>query len=612
MNRPSRPDPLRRPRRPGPACLGFLRAGLMLLGLLLAVIPVSSRAIERPVSIAVYQGQVREGDFPGNLSTVRSVIARAREQGVQFLAFPECFLSGYESRAAVAAGARSLEDPDLQEFIRETAEHDLVVVVGLARRNGQRLFNSALVIQQGRLLGTYDKIHLTPDDRNVLGFAPGTSTPVFRAHGVRFGVLICADTSYLQAALAERLQGAELIFTPHYNEIAEPVADDHRRWVRNCHVGLAAQLRVAVARPNVVKTMRPGQVGYGDSFILSPQGEPLAEAKLFKAGLVTATLGPDHFRSPHVWGDLPDSPGWLGHQLARQWDNFRRPGTDADLRAWLENMLIHHRFSTAEAALATGLTPPEITAASQRLGILSQRPQPLAAGAPLKVLPYPGGRHPRLGFFEGAIAPQRETKVSVFPPWDDGGYVVVDVPEAIFSNLGLTYLAHTHIPTIWDDRGVELPRLEWIRHDDGHLSHARTLPNGIGFHVLVEPRPDGVRFELSLTNGTPEALTGLRVQNCVMLGRSPGFEAQSLTNKVFASPFSAARAADGPRWVITGWERCQRTWGNEWVPCIHADPVFPDCPPGGASKLRGWVSFFEGPEIGPELDRLRTTGVLAR
>src|SRR5262249_23867515 len=85
----------------------------------------------------------------------------------------------------------------------------------------------------------------------------------------------------------------------------------------------------------------------------------------------------------------------------------------------------------------------------------------------LLVLPYPGGRHPRIGFLEGAIRPQRETKVSVFTPWDDTSYVVADVPEAIWSNLGLTYLAHTHVPTVWTKQGVELEPLEWNRRGSG-------------------------------------------------------------------------------------------------------------------------------------------------
>ena len=43
------------------------------------------------------------------------------------------------------------------------------------------------------------------------------------------------------------------------------------------------------------------------------------------------------------------------------------------------------------------------------------------------MLPYPGGRHPRLGFLDGAIRPQRETKVSVFAPWER----VVDTSRGI-------------------------------------------------------------------------------------------------------------------------------------------------------------------------------------
>lgn len=567
-----------------------------------------ARALDAPVVVSVYQGSCREGDFAANLAMAREVIRQARERGSQFLAFPECFLSGYESRETVERGARSLDDAVLRAFIRESVAHDMVILAGLARRAGTNLYNTVLVIQGGRLLGFYDKVMLTAGDRESLGFTAGTAVPVFQAHGVRFAVNICADTSYPYPALSARLQGAELLFTPHYNEIGEVAADDHRHWVRNCHVGLAAQLKLAVARANVVKTSRPGQVGYGDSFILSPAGQVLAEAKLFQTGLLTTTITPEMFRAPSVWADLDEVPTWLRTQVAGLLTDFRKPGTDAALREWLENMIGFHRFSVAEVSAATGLTPAEIAGATRRFGLEGRRPPAPRPGEPLRVLPFPGGRHPRLGFFDGAVMPQRETKVSVFTPWAEGGYVVVDVPEAIFSNLGLTYLAHTHIPTIWEQQGVTLPRLEWERHEDGRWTSARTLPNGIAFGTEVKPGADGVRFELWLRNGTADRLTGLRVQNCVMLGAATGFSAQSLTNKVFQPPFAAARSEDGRRWVITVWERCGRTWGNDLVPCIHSDPVFPDCAPGATVRVRGWVSFYEGTEVVEEFRRLEATG----
>src|SRR5437879_2330833 len=117
--------------------------------------------------------------------------------------------------------------------------------------------------------------------------------------------------------------------------------------------------------------------------------------------------------------------------------NARKPKDDAELKYWLQNMVWHHRFSVEEIAAATGLTQGEIDAALKRFDVrMDKRPQ-RPADAPLFVLPYPGGRHPRIGFLDGAIRPQRETKVSVFTPWDENGYVVADVPEAIWCQHGL-------------------------------------------------------------------------------------------------------------------------------------------------------------------------------
>jgi peptidoglycan/xylan/chitin deacetylase (PgdA/CDA1 family) len=115
----------------------------------------------------------------------------------------------------------------------------------------------------------------------------------------------------------------------------------------------------------------------------------------------------------------------------RDGGNARPAKDDADLRYWLENSLARHRFTPAEAGAALGLTADEVTAAAKRLGIDPTRGPGRAAGDPLLVLPYPGGRHPRVGFRDGAIRPQRETKASVFAPWADGGYAVADVPEAV-------------------------------------------------------------------------------------------------------------------------------------------------------------------------------------
>jgi peptidoglycan/xylan/chitin deacetylase (PgdA/CDA1 family) len=303
-------------------------------------------------------------------------------------------------------------------------------------------------------------------------------------------------------------------------------------------------------------------------------------------------------------------------EAKRDGANFRPAKTDAELKFWLDNALVHHRYTNAEAGAALGLGADEIPDAARRLGIDPKKRPDRKADDPLFVLPYPGGRHPRIGFRDGMIRPQRETKASVFAPWADGGYAVADTPEAVWFDVKgkpeLLYLAHTHVPTTWDKQKIALDPMEWARKPDGSLSLERVLPNKVTLATFVTPGKDGVRMEFRVTNGSAEKLTGLRVQMCVMLAGLPGFDELTNKNKVFAAPFAATKDATGKRWVITGWERCGRSWGNPPCPCMHADPVAEDCPPGQTRSVRGWLSFYEGTDIDAELKRLKDVAFRAK
>jgi len=285
-------------------------------------------------------------------------------------------------------------------------------------------------------------------------------------------------------------------------------------------------------------------------------------------------------------------------------DEARPPRNDADLRFWLENMAWHHGYALDEMHAVLGLPNAEIQSALRRFDIRAETRPARTANAPLLVLPYPGGRHPRIGFLDGAVNPQRETKLSIFTPWDAASFVVLDVPEAIWSNLGLTYLAHTHVPTIWSKQAVTLPRLEWNRRADGSFDLERTLPNGIAFGIEAKPARDHLGLRMWLKNGTPQPLSDMRVQMCAMLKGARGFDAQTNANKIFQAPFAACRDASGKRWIIHAWQPIHRTWGNAPCPCLHADPKLPDTPPGATSEVRGWLSFYEGEDVAAEFARI--------
>ncbi len=271
----------------------------------------------------------------------------------------------------------------------------------------------------------------------------------------------------------------------------------------------------------------------------------------------------------------------------------RPPKDDADQTRWLQNMIWYHHFTNDEVRAATGMTEEAIEAARGRLGARPER----GKEERLLVLPYPGGRHPRIGFLDGAVDPQRDTKVSVFTPWDPASYVVIDVPEAMFTNLGLTYLAHTHVPTIWDKDGVSLEPVEWSESASGVLTMTRLLPNRIEIGSRVEPTPDGAKMELVLTNGTDSKLDTMRAQVCVMLKGAKGFDAQTNENKIIRGPFVAVRDETGRHWIVTAWTPLNRAWANPPVPCLHSDPALPDCAVGETVKAEGRIWLIESGDV---------------
>ncbi len=267
-------------------------------------------------TISAYQGPSSD-DVDRNAAKVREIMERARREGADFLCFPETYLSNYKAELAVP-----LDDPRVQELVGSTAGHDMVVIVGLSEQQGGQVFNTALVIHRGELLGKYRKTMLTGWDKER--FAPDYALPVFQAKGVTFGVIICHDSSFVEPALTMRWKGARLLFSPQYNIIPHESADEHRILVKNNHVGLAALLQMVVVRANVVGG-DDRNVGYGDSAIFSPLGAVVAQAPLFKEALISADFDPSVFAEER-WRTRAEIPRDVTRQLWEASEAFSTAG----------------------------------------------------------------------------------------------------------------------------------------------------------------------------------------------------------------------------------------------------------------------------------------------
>jgi len=245
------------------------------------------------IRIGSYQGPIVDNDFDANLQKVDEVLEQTKTMQLDFLCFPETFLSGY-SQQAVRESSVALDDPRLVDFIQRSAARDTVILVGMSERVDGKIYNTQLVVYRGNLLGKYHKTMLTEEDKLV--FAADLELPVFTAKGVKFGVVICADTSYVEPALYLRWQGARLLFTPHYNDIPPEGIDtpdgkvtfwEHRTMVLNNQAALATLLKMVVVRSNVV-IVRDGHLGAGDACFWDMNGVVVASGTPFTEGVIVA------------------------------------------------------------------------------------------------------------------------------------------------------------------------------------------------------------------------------------------------------------------------------------------------------------------------------------
>ena len=245
------------------------------------------------IRIGSFQGPIVDNDFECNLNKVKEVLNQTRDKSLDFLCFPEVYLSGY-SEQAIRESSALITDARLLEFIRFSTAFDTVILVGMSEREGDKIFNTQIVVYRGKLLGKYHKTMLTDEDKLV--FASDLEFPVFEAKGIKFGVVICADTSYVEPALLLRWKGARLLFTPHYNDIPPEGIDtsdgkvnfwEHRSMVLNNQAALATLLKMVVVRSNVV-IVREDHLGAGDANIWDMNGEIVARGTPFTECIVTA------------------------------------------------------------------------------------------------------------------------------------------------------------------------------------------------------------------------------------------------------------------------------------------------------------------------------------
>src|SRR5690606_40845443 len=113
----------------------------------------------------------------------------------------------------VVEAAQPLDGPCVTGIAEAAREHGIAVITGVFEPAGDgRVYNTTVAIdEQGRIAGTYRKIHLFDSfgARESQFVAPGDTPVVVELAGLRIGLVTCCDVRFPELARALIDQGAE-------------------------------------------------------------------------------------------------------------------------------------------------------------------------------------------------------------------------------------------------------------------------------------------------------------------------------------------------------------------------------------------------------------------
>ena len=259
-----------------------------------------------PTALRVAAVQMRSGrDLAANVAHTVELLKRCAADGVQVAVFPECSVTGYHGDLIPKLSPEQLADAE-RRVAAACRELGIWAVVGLPVRDGDRLYNSAVVIDAGgRVRERYHKVQLAEPWPT-----PGDHLSVFRIRGVPCSIIICHDERYPELVRLPVLAGARVVF---YLSHESPLAQEEKVGPYRAQI----QARAAENTVYVVHANAPANAdatgSHGQSRLIAPDGNVLKEASVFREEIVTATLDLSKATAANARRSLTRGP------LARWW-----------------------------------------------------------------------------------------------------------------------------------------------------------------------------------------------------------------------------------------------------------------------------------------------------
>jgi predicted amidohydrolase len=233
------------------------------------------------------------------LKEIEPLIRQAAGRGAQLIVTPEGSNFLQRDRAALLKVLKPLEqDPFVQGVVALAAELKVWILIGsalVAEGEGKAANRAALIDDAGRIVATYDKLHMFDVDlpsgeryRESSLYEAGREAKAVDTPWGRLGLSICYDMRFPQLYRALAKAGANIIAVPA--AFTRPTGEAHWEVLLRARAIENGVFILAAAQGGFHED---GRGTWGHSVAIDPWGRVIAEARDDKPGVVMADLDLD-------------------------------------------------------------------------------------------------------------------------------------------------------------------------------------------------------------------------------------------------------------------------------------------------------------------------------
>ena len=238
------------------------------------------------LTVSIAQINPTVGSFKQNTQLITDAILQARNEKADVVLFPELALTGYPPEDLLFRPAFLQRVEETLHTLSQVAK-DITVVMGAPVMRNNKLFNTACVLHDGKIVHEYAKQHLPNyrvfDEKRY--FRRGKKDGIIDINGHKVGLLICEDIWMEEPAKQASKAGAEVLFVINAspfraNKTKERLAMLKQRSSNN---------DVSIVYANLVGA-QDELVFDGESLIFNRTGELIFQAPTFESGIFTHEL----------------------------------------------------------------------------------------------------------------------------------------------------------------------------------------------------------------------------------------------------------------------------------------------------------------------------------